>query len=98
MVERPPPQPSLRSLNPLQQSSAVLCVNTARSQWEVRHRLALTCPLALKCHTKTLETLVSHSSFNMDVEYACHCESKSKAFLEKKKKKVCHTILQSEHR
>lgn len=32
MVERRPPQPSLRSLNPLQQSSAVLCVNTARSQ------------------------------------------------------------------
>ena len=59
MVERPPPQPSLRSLNPLQQSGAVLYMNTARSQWEVRQRLALTCQLALKCHTKTLETLVS---------------------------------------
>lgn len=69
MVERPPPQPSLRSLNPLQQSSAVLSMNTARSQWEVRQRPALTCQLALKCHTKPLETLVPHSSLNMDAEY-----------------------------
>lgn len=59
MVERPPPQSSLTSLNPLQQCSAELCMNATRSPEEVRRRLVVTCQLALKCQAKTLKAHVS---------------------------------------